>query len=72
MVINNERRTNENHHAQTSTHHSWTPSTTREKEKPYEVIDTYQKSRKIVDEQGKDVWVSGAAFRKYFYEEREQ
>lgn len=40
-----------------------------EKGKPYEVVDTYQKSRKIVDETGKEVWVSGAAFRKYFYEE---
>lgn len=41
-----------------------------EKGKSYEVVDTYQKSRKIVDEQGKEVWVSGAAFRKYFYEEQ--
>lgn len=40
-----------------------------EKGKPYEVLDTYQKSRKILDEKGKEIWVSGAAFRKYFYEE---
>ena len=41
-----------------------------EKGKPYEVLDTYQKSLKIIDGTGKDVWVSGAAFRKYFYEEK--
>ena len=39
-----------------------------EKGKPYEVVDTYQKSRKIVDKTGKEIWISGAAFRKYFYE----
>lgn len=37
-----------------------------EKGKPYEVLDTYQKSFKIADDTGKEVWVSGAAFRKYF------
>lgn len=42
-----------------------------EKGKPYEVIDTYQKSCKIADENGKEIWVSGAAFRKYFYKEEE-
>ena len=41
-----------------------------EKGKPYEVLDTYQKSRKILDEQGKEVWVSRTTFSKYFYEEK--
>ena len=40
-----------------------------EKGKPYEVVDTYQKSYKIIDEMGKEIWISGAAFRKYFYKE---
>ena len=39
--------------------------------KPYEVLDTYQKSCKIADENGKEIWISGAAFRKYFYKGEE-
>ena len=42
-----------------------------EKGKPYEVLDTWAKHRKIVDEQGKEIWISGVAFKKYFYEEKQ-
>lgn len=42
-----------------------------EKGKPYEVIDTWTKHRKIIDDLGKAVWISGNVFREYFYEEKD-
>lgn len=38
------------------------------KEKEYEVVDTYAKQRKIVDDIGKEVWISNTMFKKFFKE----
>lgn len=37
-------------------------------EKEYDVVDTYAKQCKIVDESGKEIWVSNTLFKKYFKE----
>lgn len=42
------------------------------KGKPYPVLDTYCRSRKILDETGKEVWISNKVFKKYFEEGRDE
>lgn len=37
-------------------------------EKEYDVVDTYAKQRKIVDDNKKDIWISNTLFKKYFKE----
>ena len=38
------------------------------KDKEYEVLDSYAKQRKIVDDSGKEIWISNTIFKKFFKE----